>query len=75
MEEKQISAKGPIGLLIEMVILCGARINDQFRIIQANEEDIDFMNTPFQDLGPLVEEVAQRGRMRADRRTKVTKMA
>jgi hypothetical protein len=41
---------------------CGATIDDNFCIRQRNEQQVDIVNVPYQYLGCLVSEVAQRAR-------------
>ena len=62
-------------MLLETIVRCGAKIDGNFCILQANEVELDLQHTPFQHLGGLVEDLAIRGRTMADRNMKDTKRA
>ena len=64
------AAKGPIGLLVQSVARCGCQLDDNFRILQKKETQVDLINTPHQFVGPLVSQVYVRARTIAARGTK-----
>jgi hypothetical protein len=62
-------------LLVESVVRCGKKIDEDFCLIQTKEQDVNLLKVPFQYLGPLASEMAQRGRTKSDWSTKPTKFA
>ena len=57
--------RGPIGLLPEPIHEIGASLSADLDIRQHNEVDISVLRTPWQHLGPIVEDTAFRVRFRA----------
>ena len=62
----EIQPRGPVGLLIESLVWNGMAIDQDLRIRQKNEPDIDIMNVPYQSLKKLVLQAAARARTRAE---------
>ncbi len=52
--KKDVQSYGPVGLLIQSVMRCGATIDDNFCIRQRHEQQVDIVNVPYQYLGMLV---------------------
>ena len=63
---KEVDPVGPIGLLIESVVWHGMKIDDDLKIWQKNEEPLDVMAIPYQDLQPLILKAAGRARNRGE---------
>ena len=55
---------GPIALLCEEVQQVGAEINVKFKITQQDDAAINLLETPWQLVNDLVEDMAKRARMR-----------
>ena len=67
-----VLAKGPVGLLIQAVMRCGAQIDSEFKLWQRKEVPIDLLNVPFQHLSHHLLQMAARARTRALKGTKST---
>ena len=63
--EKQVKAKGPIGLLIQSVLRIGATLTKDFTICKPKEQEISLTSVPFQYLEELVTDVGRRARTEA----------
>ena len=61
-----LSAQGPVGLLIELILWNGMAIDDDLKIWQKGEPPIDLINAPYQSLKVLLMNAAVRARTRAE---------
>lgn len=65
-----LGAKGPVGLLIQAAMRCGAQIDEEFRLWQRKEVPLDLLNVPYQHLSQSLLEAVARARTKAAKGTK-----
>ena len=60
----EIDPQGPVGLFIESIVWNGLVVDDKFRIWQPNEQPVDILAMPFQNLKKQVYMLSTRARTR-----------
>ena len=68
--EKQVNAKGPVGLLIQSVLRTGAKLTKDFTICKPKEQEVSLTGVPCQYLKELVTELGRRASAEAGRSLK-----
>ena len=62
---KQCKPQGPVGLLLESIHLQAAALDEEYRILQFNQQAIDVVKGPAQLFAPLITRMAARNRTAA----------
>ena len=61
----KLPPKGPVALLVHSLSLVGAALDEDLKVKEFGEADICICHTPYQQLKPLITQLASRARTKA----------